>query len=272
MIIEPVQITQNDLRKLLGASSPDAALLYLYISAGNSVENAEAELNMSNTRLSCAGATLRQLGLWQEEKKVRVAPGESPSYSEKDVLEAMDSDRSFRILLGFVRYLGLPEDVISVLITYCKDRARQRGNLRSPSLRAIEREAYAWAEQGIDTMEEAAAYIHNQSVRASRLGRLTQLLQIRGRNLTPAEERYALSWLEMNFDEACITMAYERTCLNKGGLNWAYMNRILLNWHQQGLHTAEAVRSGDRKDVPKGASGQLGQADYEIIQKMLREE
>ena len=98
------------------------------------------------------------------------------------------------------------------------------------------------------------------------------LLQIRGRNLTQAEERYAQGWLDRGIADELITMAYERTCLNTGGLNWAYMNKILERWAQQGYRTAEAVRSGDQKAaVPKGASGQLGQAELEAIQRVLRE-
>ena len=68
-----------------------------------------------------------------------------------------------------------------------------------------------------------------------------------------------------------IAMAYERTCLNTGGLNWAYMNKILQRWAKEGLTTAEAVKNGDAKAPPKGASGQLGQAELEAIQRVLRE-
>ena len=288
---ESIHIRESDVRKLLSAASPDAALLYIYLTAGNPMADAGRELSFSESRLSCAGATLRQLGLWDEEKVSRVAPGERPQYSEVDVLQAMDCDNSFRglygeiqrllgrslnteelkILLGFVRYLGLSPDVISVLVCYCRDRARQKGSMRNPSLRTIEKEAYAWAEQGIDTVEEAAAFIQNQNVRNSRIGRLKNILQIRGRNLTAAEERYASSWLEMGFEESVISIAYERTCLNTGGLNWAYMNKILQRWHQQNLHTAEAVQNGDRKPAPKGASGELGAAELEAIQKVLQE-
>ena len=66
-------------------------------------------------------------------------------------------------------------------------------------------------------------------------------------------------------------MAYERTCLNTGGLSWAYMNKILLRWHEAGMHTADEVRSRDRKDVPKGASGELGEAELEAIRRVLQE-
>ena len=121
-------------------------------------------------------------------------------------------------------------------------------------------------------MEEAAAFIQAQNVRNSRLSRLMNLIQIRGRSLTAAEERYAQSWLDMGMDDELISMAYERTCLNTGGLNWAYMNKILQRWQQQGFHSAEDVRTGDRKtSVPKGASGQLGEAELEAIQKVLQE-
>ena len=167
--------------------------------------------------------------------------------------------------------MGLPADVISVLVCYCKERARAKGNLRNPSLRSIEKEAYFWAEQGIDTMEEAAAFIQNQNVRRSQLGQLMELLQIRGRNLTPGEEKYARSWLDMGFDKAVLQLAYERTCLNTGGLSWAYMNKILTRWQAAGLFTLEQVKNGDKKPTqPKGASGQLGQAEMDAFQKVLK--
>ena len=176
-----------------------------------------------------------------------------------------------KIILGFVRYLGLSAEVITVLVCYCKDRARQRGSFRNPSLRTIEKEAYAWAERGIDTVEEAAAFIQAQNVRNSRLYRLMSILQIRGRSLTAAEERFAQSWLDMGFQEEAFNVAYERTCLNTGGLNWNYMNRILTRWHEAGLHTVEEIQSGDRKPVPKGASGEMTEAELEFIQQALKE-
>ena len=293
MNMESVIFDAAEVRKLLGAASADGALLYIYLKAGNLPDNAAQVLNMSDARFNCAMATLRQLGLWQEEKQQRILAGERPVYSERDVLEADSSDGEFKalrgeverllgrnlnteelkILLGFIRYLGLPVDVISVLICYCKDQARQRGSLRNPSLRTIEKEAYAWAEQGIDNLEEAAAFIQARNMRNSRMSRLKDQLQIRGRNLTAAEERYAQSWLEMGFVDEVIAMAYERTCLNTGSLKWPYMDKILQRWHEAGLHTAEAVRNGDRKPgtaMPQGQR-QLDADEQAAIARMLRE-
>jgi len=217
--------------------------------------------------------------------------GERPQYTEVDVIRAKTANGDFqllqdeverqlgkqltteelKILLGFVRYLGLPMDVISMLVSYCRERARQKGSSRNPSLRSIEKEAYAWAEQGIDSMEEAVAFIQNQNMRRSRIGKLLQILQIRGRSLTAGEEKYAQKWIDMGFSDDVIALAYERTCLNTGGLSWAYMNRILTRWHEAGLTTLESIKQGDKKQLPKGASGQLGNAEMEAIQKLLGE-
>ena len=292
MNTERITIEQEDLRKLLALANGDSALLYLYLRGGNPIAQAAQDLGLSQGQLSLAEANLRQTGLWTEQPRVSVTPGERPAYTETDLMTAMDTDTGFqslycevqrqlgkvltteelKLLLGLRRYLGLPNEVISVLVYYCKERARQRGSLRNPSLRSIEKEAYLWAEQGIETLEQAAAYIQDQNRRNSAMERLKRILQIRGRNLTAGEERYAAGWLDMGFADEAIASAYEKTCLNTGGLNWAYMNKILQRWHEAGLHTADEIKRGDRKPaVPKGASGQLGQAELEAIAKILQE-
>lgn len=290
--MDAIQIPQGDVQKLLGAASGDAALLYIYLKSGGDPAMAAQHLHLTEQRSSCAASTLRQLGLWQDTSRKFLDAREKPIYSEGDVLQTMQSDLSFRslygevqrrmgrvlnteelkILLSLVRYLGLPADVICILVSYCQERTRQRGGQRNPSLRTIEKEAYYWAEQGIDTTEAAAAYIQRQNVYHSRLSALTRLLQIRGRSLTVAEEKYARQWLEMGFSDEVIAMAYERTCLNTGGLNWAYMHKILLRWKEAGLRTAADVRS-ERKPcaAPKGGQRELDADEIAAIQRMLQE-
>ena len=290
MNVTEVTISRDDARKLLCTGSSDAAILYLYIQCGNDPAEAARTLNMNTGRVDCAAATLRQLGLWPAEKKAMLPTGERPNYSERDVYEAMDGDSSFRslygevqrvlgkamnteelkILLGFTRYLGMTPDVIAVLVNYCKDRARQKGG-RAPSLRSIEKEAYAWAERGIDTMEEAAAFIQSQNAHNTRMAHIKHLLQIRGRRLTPAEEKYASKWAEMGFEDGAIIMAYERTCINTGGLKWPYMNSILKRWHEKGLHTVAQIESGDQKAAVKTDRRELDQDELAAIARMMQE-
>lgn len=238
MNTKDLTLSQTEIHKLLSAGSGDAALLHLYLQCGNAPREAEAALGMSQARYSCAAATLRQLGLWPEESVYLRPAQQPPQYTEEDVTQAMNRSEEFRLLVGevqrtlgriltteelkillsFRNYLDLPAEVVSMLVCYCKERLRRKGSNRNPSLRTIEKEAYAWAEQGINTLEEAAAYMQAQNARYTRTANLMKLLQISGRSLTPAEDRYAQAWLDMDFDSQALQMAYEKTCLNTGGL------------------------------------------------------
>ena len=97
------------------------------------------------------------------------------------------------------------------------------------------------------------------------------LFEVRGRSVTQAGEREGEKLADAGFDDAAITMAYERTCLNTGGMNWHYLNKILTRWQDAGMFTGEQVTQKDTRSVPKGASGQLGQAELEALQRVLQE-
>lgn len=290
--VKELNLSRQELQKLLGYRNGDAALLLLYLRCGNPMENAGEALSLSDSRLGEARAALLQLGLWQEDSRRVLRQEERPRYSEQDVLDAQAHDRDFsilrgevqrnlgrvlgvedlKVLLGILRYLGLTPEVVSLLISYCKEKNRRRGYKRSPSMRMIEQEAYAWADRGIDTLDAAVAFVREESLRAGGIAQIKKTLQIYDRGLTPGEEKYAAAWLDMGFDQEALALAYEKTCVNTGGLKWPYMNKILQSWHSQGLHTGQAVRSGDRKQAPqKPQKRELDQAEKEAIDRMLRE-
>lgn len=291
MLTRDLELSRQELQKLLAYGSGDAALLFLYLRCGNEAGEAAGALGLTDSRAAEAKAALIQLGLWREEN-VRVLREERrPEYTEQEVIQAQRGDQSFRELVGeiqrnlgrtlnteelktilsFLRYLGLPGEVVSLLICYCRERNRRRGNPRNPSMRMIEKEAYAWADQGIDTLEAAVAFVRDESIRSGRVEKVKELLQIRDRSLTPGEEKYARSWVDMGFDQEALTMAYEKTCVNTGGLKWPYMNKILLNWHSQGLHTGSQIRGGDKGPGAKGGPRQLDQEEIEAIKRLMRE-
>lgn len=286
-------IPEQDWRKLLAAASGDGALLYLYLRAGGHSEQAETALRMTKTRLDCAVSSLRQLGLWQEEAPKALRPAEPPVYTEDDLIREQRrgggfqmligeaqrrlgkllSNEELKVLLSLYDYLGMPVEVVSVLISYCIQRARVRGGQRLPSMRTIEREAYYWSDLGIDTLEEAAAYMQSQLEKQSSAGKIRQVLQISDRKLTPGEEKMVLQWLDWGFGEPEIAKAYEKTCMNTGGLKWPYLNSILKSWHEQGLHTVQAIDAGDKapgKAAPQAQSGQKSQLELDAIRRMMQ--
>ena len=291
-----VIVSDQSIRKLLAAGNGDSALLYLCRRGGFS----DVATGFSEARLECAAALLRQLGLDDSLDPKFLEAAQRPEYTEEDVRRQMELPRSgfrklvgevqrclgkvlsteeLKLLLSMVEYLGLPGEVVNILVHYCVERNRSRGAGRMPSMRSIEKEAYHWADQRIDTLEKAAAYMQNENRRSSRTAELCQLLGISGRRLTPPEERYLQAWGDMGFANDAISLAYEKTCENTGALTWKYMNSILERWNAQGLYTADQVRALDRK--PAGTSRRGGYqrhgeapspAMLEAVKQMLEEE
>ena len=265
-----VVISKENIRRLLAAGNGDSALLYLCRAA----ELSEVATGFTEARLECAAALLRQLGLDPAADPRFQQPAERPAYTEDDIRRQMELPRSgfrklvgevqrclgkvlsteeLKLLLSMVEYLGLPAEVVNILVHSCVERNRARGAGRMPSMRTVEKEAYRWADERIDTVEKAAAYMQNQNVRSSRLTELCQLLGITDRRLSAAEERYLQSWIDMGFSNEVVSLAYERTCANTGGLTWKYMSRILESWNSQGLYTVDQIKTMDRK--PERQSG-----------------
>lgn len=259
-----VSLTTEELRKLLSCGCPDAALLYLYCKAELPRETALDALHFTVPRMVAAKDCLKQLGLWQEQTARPVQP-ERPTYTEQELHKRLHEDKGefskligeaqrrlgrtlsteeLKILLGFTDYLRLPTEVVGILLSYCIERSRSRG-VRAPSMRLIEKEAYRWADEGIDTLEAASFYVQNQNALHTRVQQLRLLLQIDQRRLTQAEEQYLSAWVTMGFPNEAILMAYERTCLKTGGLKWNYMNSILRSWNEKNLHTPQEIRQGD---------------------------
>jgi DnaD/phage-associated family protein len=292
-------IGEQTLRKLLSAACPEAALLYLYLQSGGDPVTAGENLRLNERQTEYAAASLRQLGLWPEPAPKRLEPNEAPAYTEEDLAREYEQKTEFpamvgevqrrlgrvlnteelKVLLSLYRYLGLTPEMTSILVNYCIQRARERKTGRLPSLRTIEKEAYRWADLGIETMEAAAAYVQNQLQLQTRVGRIRQALCLGERPLTAAEEKFVLSWLSWGFGEAEVQMAYEKTCLNTGALKWPYLNSILKSWQEQGLLTVQAIKSGDRAPSARPAKpgsavqrhgDELTDFEREAIDKMMK--
>jgi len=281
-------VPERDWRKLLAGANGDSALLYLYLHAGGNELQAQSALRFSDQRMQLAVAFLKQAGLWQETPKV-LRPAQPPVYNELDLIRAQEdshfprllgevqrrlgrilSTEESKVLLSIYEYLGLSEEVVSILVSYCIQKSRAKGISRTPSMHAIEKEAYHWADLGIDTMEEAAAYMQMQLDRQSKVGKLRQILPFGERKPTAAEERFLLQWIDWGFGPDEVEKAYEKTCLNTGGLKWPYMNSILKSWHEQGLTTVAAIEAGDKGSKTVSDNGALSDLDLAAINRIMQ--
>ena len=141
---ESVTLTAQAVRRLMDRGDGDAALLYLALLRHQGTvlpRSLAGELRWDRGRIEAAEAVLRELGL--------VAPAaadlppepadERPAYDRADVAERLEKSGEFRtltaeverklgkklttpdvgVLLGLNDYLGLPADVIYLLVCHC---------------------------------------------------------------------------------------------------------------------------------------------------------
>ena len=285
---EGVTLSGPVTRRLLEQGDGDAALLYICLlrrRGAISMAQAAQELRWDARRTAAAEDKLRQmelLGPAQPERAGESQPSrEPPTYQRQDVTDCLEKDGIFRaltaeverklgkrlstpdlsMLLGLYDYLGLPPDVIFLLVGHCAERtARQYGPGRRPTMRQIEKEGYAWARRGLDTQERAAAYLRQYAQRQERMPSYMRALQLGDRAPAPSEEKYLLTWLDWGFPPETVALAYDRTMLRCHELKWGYLNGILKNWHGKGLHTPEEVETGDSAPERRSAGPQAPEA------------
>lgn len=272
---EVLAITAQAADRLLKLDDGDAALLYLRLLRHGGTEGSP----WTEDRLRAALDKLRARGLAPDRLPAPAEPGvpetPPPEYSTEDITQAL-SEAVFPALVGEVErrlgkrlsaadlknlytlydHLALPVEVILLLVGWCiEETARKYGPGRRPFLSQIRKEGFSWARLGVDTIERAEEHVSRLTRLRSREAEVLRLLDIPARPLVQREKDYIAAWDDLGFDDEAIRMAYERTVLKKQSMDWSYMNGILRRWHEKGLHTAAAVRAGDRDPRPVRAGG-----------------
>mgnify|MGYP002658333117 FL=1 len=259
--------------RLIGRGDGDAALLYLCLlraDRGVTAQELQRKLKWSQLRLHAAETALQELGLIDRppEQKPPEPAQERPVYTADDLTDLLTGDAGFRmlvpqteeklgkrlktadlqILAGLYDDLGLPADVIYLLVCHCVARSEERyGPGRRPTLRQIEKEGYHWAQRGLFDQESASRYLRDWNVRRSAMSRYMQVLGLGDRRPVESEERYIADWMDKGFPPETVALAYDKTVFYKKELNWRYLNGILRRWHENGWHTEEEVRQGDSR-------------------------
>ena len=170
--------------------------------------------------------------------------------SAQKKLGKMLSHQDMSLLFSFHDWLGLPLDVIDLLLSYCTANGHK-------GMRYIEKVALSWAEEGIDTVEKAAEYIEWRKTG------FRSILQAFGQNRlpVPAEEEYMKKWLKAyKLPMDLIKMACERTVLQTGKASFPYADSILRQWRDAGVQDAAGVAELDQAfAAKKNRSQQAGQ-------------
>lgn len=269
--------------RLIAAHDGDVALLYLYLLRGGAAdtETAAAALCRTAREIEAAGEKLRRMGLAPRSgaDPERLLPPEDrlPEYRSEDLSTLSRDDPMLRVifdeagqvfgrklspqdmkmLAGIHQHLGMPAEVVLLLLHYCGETAAARKAGSVPSPRSVEKTAYDWANREILTLEQAEEYIRFRRERRTMSAQIREALNIRGRELTKSEQEHVSAWLDMGFGPEAVAIAYDRMMINISRLNWSYLDKILRSWHEKKLHTPEEIQAGDGRR-PQSRSGAVG--------------
>ena len=276
--------------KLLASADGRAALLYLHIlrSGGFSLTAATRVLRCTETETVLAAETLRRLGLLQKPQEP-LRRSELPPVRAEDIVARAETDGAFNglvceaeralgrvlssndleVLFGIYDHLGLPADVIMLLLHHCIDEYQTRnGPGRMPTMRYIEKEGWFWAEQEILNLDAAEEHLRLHRQRQEAEAQVKEALQIRGRELTATERKYIDGWIAMGFDAESVAVAYDRTVSRTGKLAWRYMDKILCSWSEKQLFTPEAIAAGDPMQRPKPAAAEQAEDSEKQLEEL----
>ncbi|MCR5135557.1 MAG: DnaD domain protein [Oscillospiraceae bacterium] len=220
-------------------------------------------------------------------------PSESlPPYTADDVKNRASDDNAFSALidearlvigrhlstqdlirlLGIYDYLDFPAEVLMILMHFVADQYREKyGPGRRPSIGAFEREARLWREKQISDFDAAERYIQSWRERLGLDAEIRDAMQIIGRDFTATERRYVDDWVSWGFRADAIALAYDKTVTNTRKFSPGYMNRILMNWHEKGLHSLEEIREKDRPAAFRASASSDAPTvpDPDAIQKIV---
>ena len=275
-------IPRSDVRAILKGGNGDAALLYLYLAnAGEKIEDADIcrALHWDHSTLESAEEGLSRLGLLGEKEEVaaveQVPVHEKKDYSRHDIALVLEQDQNYaslrqavgvklnrimtekddNMLLGLYSDLGLPADVIFLLVGHCIQRTeRKYGPERRPTMRQVEKEGYQWKRRGLLTQELAVEYLKEYAHKQELIPQMMEALHMGGRDPVSRELEYLERWMGWGFSPDMVENAYERTVFKCGKMEWKYLNGILRDWDKKGLHTLEEITRGDQpvqRDVRK---------------------
>jgi len=304
---ETYRLSGHELNKLLQRADGNAALTYLYIlrEQGNfNTPSAMEALRLSEQEVFDAVRVLVSLGLLSGrdtrtasvgvDDAVRPHPPQAqelPQYTAAEIEQEITTDPAFtalvkevggilgkiltapdlNILMGIYRHLGFPPEVTYQLVSHLTKEHRVRyGEGKSPTLRGIEKVAYLWARDDITTLDAAMAHIARREQAKSEIGRLKKAMDLGAGRLSPTQEKYLFTWLDMGFAPEVVASAYDKTVVATGALKWAYMNAILTDWHKKGLHTMEALESAESSGRPAKKRAHTPQSNAPDRQEIAR--
>lgn len=231
------------------------------------------ELDWDRRRIAQAMETLVSADILRPSAAVLPRPGsQRRKYGLPEVRQRMDADPAFArsvhtveravgrrlptqdlsALTELYDFHAMSPEAIELLAAQCYDEAVLRGEPR-PSAKRVEKVGLEWARLGVRTRGDAVAAVYRAGLREQTVREVRQRMQRPVDRWSATDEKYITCWLDWGFPPESIEMAYDRTMLHCGRLNWNYCHGILKSWRKKRLFTPEEIEEKDGSGKPRTA-------------------
>ena len=183
-----------------------------------------------------------------------VLQNREPAYTGKQILAYVDRNKDFRalcnecqVVLGksftaqdynnvrqLKEYYKFSDEYILLLLTHCVETERA-------TWAYIRKTAANLYDEGISSYSKLEEHFSARRNKRSLEYKIRRLLGIGEREFTKTEKSYVEKWIGLKTPFELINKAYEITIEKTGKFSYAYMAKILDNWHTSGIKTAQDV-------------------------------
>lgn len=152
------------------------------------------------------------------------------------ILQRTLSPTEISRLVALCDFCGIECKYLRLIFTYC-------ASLGKRTFGYAEKMARNLFSEGIETVEALEIYISQKQEQKKLEAIVRSIGGLGARALTKKEESLLAEWTRAAYAEELLRLAYDICVNNTGKVSLPYMNTILVDWHQQGLHTVEQVQA-----------------------------
>ncbi len=200
-------------------------------------------------------ATSAESTVIQRERKKLKSADELPEYSTRELSDLLEKREEYRFLVDECQqmfgkifttaevnmvvalsdYLALDGDYILLLFSHC-------GKLDYKSVRAVEKLAHRFLDEGICDADTLAERLHALEAVHEVEGQIRKLFGITSRSLTKKEKALIEKWIgEYAYGMDIVEKAYEVTVDSTGKASIPYAGAVMDRWFGTGIKTVEDI-------------------------------
>lgn len=189
-------------------------------------------------------------------------PQNTPSHSlsirdnqVKQMFEAIEltlgrplSPNEMDTYLSWIDEYNFSLEIITMLVNYCVSKNKT-------SLRYMEKVAIAWHDAGLKNALDVEAYLKAESKRWQNYKKILNALGLKDDDIMEAHKQMMDRWMDdLGFDVDVIIKACNECTLKINEPSFPYINKILINWFNEGIRTISDFDSPKRNTAKKKSS------------------